>query len=108
MTIAQFKSILEEIPELKGKIVYRQFKEGSAPALPFVCFYVNDTDNFKADNKSYLKRQNIIVELYTATKSPATEQLIETALDNAGIPWDYTETYIDSESCYLIAYNVEV
>lgn len=108
MTIAAFKEILEGINDLKGKIVYRQFKEGSAPALPFVCFYVDDTDNFKADNKVYLKRQNIIVELYTANKSPATEQLIETALDNAGIPWDYTETYIDSESCYLIAYNVEV
>ena len=108
MTIAQFKEILEGITDFKGKIVYRQFKEGSAPALPFVCFYVNDTDNFKADNSVHLKRQNIIVELYTATKSPATEQLIETALDNAGIPWDYTETYIDSESCYLIAYNVEV
>ena len=108
MTLEALKDILEAIPDLRGKIVYRQFKEGSAPALPFVCFYVDNTDNFKADNTVYLPRKNVIIELYTAIKSPATEQLIETALDNAGIPWDYTESYIDSESCYLIAYNVEV
>ena len=108
MTVAEVKTLLEGITGFKDKVVYRQFKEGTAPALPFICFYVDETDNFKADNQVYLKRQNMIIELYTAIKSPTTEQLIETALDNAGIPWDYTETYIDSESCYLIAYNVEV
>lgn len=108
MTLSDFYAILNNIPEFKGKVAYRQFKEGSAPALPFLVYYVDGTDNFDADNGVYLKRQNIIVELYTATKSPSTEETIETALDHAGIPWDYTESYIESESCYLIAYNVEV
>ena len=108
MSISDLYTLLDGITGFKGKVVYRQFKEGTAPALPFICYYVDDTDNFNADNHVYLKRQNVVIELYTAIKSPATEQLIETALDTAGIPWDYTETYIDSESCYLIAYNVEV
>lgn len=108
MSLSDFFNILNGITEFKGKVAYRQFKEGTAPALPFVVYYVDGTDNFDADDKVYLKRQNIIVELYTATKSPSTEELIETALDNAGIPWESTESYIDTESCYLIAYNVEV
>lgn len=108
MTVKDIMTLLNSIPEFTNKVAYRQFKEGSAPALPFICFYVDETDNFKADDKAYLKRTVFLIELYTEIKSPATEELVEAALDNAGIPWDYTESYIESESCYLIKYEVEV
>lgn len=108
MTIADIYTLLTGIQGFKDKVTYRSFKEGSAPALPFVCYYVDETDNFKADDKAYLKRQTVLIELYTAVKSPSTEELIEAALDEAGIPWDYSESYIDSESVYQITYEVEV
>lgn len=108
MTLAEFRTILTGITGFSDKVAYRTFKEGSAPALPFICFYVDETNNFKADDTAYLKKQIILVELYTATKSPSTEALIETALNEAGIPWDYSESYIESESVYLITYEVEV
>ena len=108
MTIAEMYTLLSGITGFKDKVVYRSFKEGSAPALPFICFYVDGTDNFNADDIAYLKRQTILIELYTDEKDPTTEALIETALDAAGIPWDYTESYIESESCYQITYEVEV
>lgn len=108
MTIADINTLLNNITGFRGKVTYRSFKEGSAPALPFICFYVDETDNFKADDKAYLKRQVVLIELYTKLKSPATEELVEAALDAAGIPWDYSESYIESESVYLITYEVEV
>lgn len=108
MTVQEVMSLLNSISEFNGKVAYSHFKEGSAPALPFICFYVDETDNFKADDKVYLKRQTILIELYTSTKSPSTEALVEKALDDAGIPWDYSESYIESESVYLITYEVEV
>lgn len=108
MTLAELRTMLEGITGFKGKTAYKVFKGGSAPALPFIVYYVDGTDNFKADDSVYLKRQQIIIELYTSTKSPTTEALIEAALDAAGIPWDYTESYIESEKAYLIAYTVEV
>jgi hypothetical protein len=108
MTVKDIMTLLNSIPEFTNKVAYRTFKERSAPALPFICFYVDETDNFKADDKAYLKRTTFLIELYTAIKSPATEELIEAALDNAGIPWDYTESFIDSENCYQITYEVEV
>ena len=108
MTLAEFRNILTGITEFKDKVAYKTFKEGSAPALPFICFYVDETDNFKADDKVYLKKQTILIELYTDKKSPSTEALIEAALDEAGIPWDYSESYIESEAVYLITYEVEV
>lgn len=108
MTIADIYDLLTHIQGFSNKVTYRSFKEGSAPALPFICYYVDETDNFKADDKAYLKKQTVLIELYTAIKSPSTEELIEAALDEAGIPWDYSESYIDSESAYLITYEVEV
>ena len=108
MTVSEIYTLLTGITGFKDKVAYRQFKEGSAPALPFICFYVDGTDNFNADDKAYLKRQNVLIELYTDKKDPTTEALIETTLDNSGIPWDYTETYIESEQCYQITYEVEV
>lgn len=108
MTVSEMYTLLNSITEFKDKVAYRQFKEGSAPALPFICFYVDETDNFKADDQTYFKRTTFNIELMTAKKDPPTEEALETALNNAGIPWDYSESYIESESCYLITYEVEV
>jgi len=108
MTVSDMYTLLNSVTEFKDKVAYRQFKEGSAPALPFICFYVDETDNFKADNQAYFKRTTFNIELMTAKKDPPTEEALETALNNAGIPWDYSESYIESESCYLITYEVEV
>ena len=108
MTVSEVFTLLNAITGFKDKVAYRQFKEGSAPALPFICFYVDDTDNFKADDQVYFKRTTFLIELYTDKKDPSTEELLETALNTAGIPWDYSESYIESESCYLITYEVEV
>lgn len=108
MTVAEMYTLLNSITTFKGKVAYNHFSEDNAPALPFIAFYVDDTDNFKADNKVYLKRSIMIIELYTAKKDPTVEEALESALDAAGIPYDYTETYIESEKLYQISYEVEV
>ena len=48
------------------------------------------------------------LELYTDRKDPDAEQNVETALDAAGIFYNKTETWIDSEKLYEVLYTFEM
>lgn len=82
--------------------------DGERPALPFMTYQVAYSNNFFADNTVYLPINHIDISLYTALKSLETESLVEAALEGAELPWNKTETFINSEHCYQIIYEVEV
>lgn len=48
------------------------------------------------------------IELYTDEKSPDTEAQLEALLDGAGLFYDKTESYIESEKLYEVLYELEV
>lgn len=106
MSLAELYTLLNSITGFADKVAYRQFEEDAAPALPFIVYYEESTDNFKADNKVYQKRRNIVVELYTQEKDPNSEELVEKLLDDNSIPWDKIEEYIDSEHMYMNSYSI--
>lgn len=108
MSLAEFYTLLNSITGFTDKVAYRQFEENAAPALPFIVYYEESTSNFKADNKVYLKRRNIVVELYSQEKDQASEELIEKLFDDNQIPWDKTEEYIDSEHMYMVSYDITI
>lgn len=108
MTLAELKTILEGVTGFQGKVAYNAFPEGESVALPFICYRVTNTDNFGADNDVYKVITDIDIELYTALKSTETEGKIESALSAADIFWNKTETYIDTERCFEIIYQIEV
>lgn len=87
---------------------YWSFPEGNAPAMPYLTFYQTDSRNFGADNKVYLHRKQIAVELLTQTKNPTAEAAVEAALDNAEIFWEKTETHLDDEDAFEVIYTLEV
>lgn len=87
---------------------YWSFPEGEAPALPYLTYFENGTDNFGADNKVYHKIKSISVELLTKQKDPAAEAAVEAALDEAEIFWDKTETHLDDEDAFEVIYSLEV
>lgn len=92
----------------EGKVAYNAFPINNAPSMPFICIVELNSDNFGADNQVYFKRKNVNIELYTEYKDPATEQTLEDVLDQAGIFYETTDTYIDDEKCYERIYEVEV
>lgn len=47
-----------------------------------------------------------MVELYTAVKNRGIETKVEDAL--SWTAWEKSETYINSEKCYQITYEIEV
>lgn len=85
-------------------VAYHHFT--SPPSPPYVVYLFAYNTNFGADNKVYSGAKNFQVELYTKTKDPTSEALIEGLFDAHEIYWDKTETYIDSEGLYQVLYDI--
>ena len=48
------------------------------------------------------------IELYTDRKDPGAEALVETVLDDAGIFYNKSEVWIQSEKLYEVLYSMEL
>lgn len=103
MTLESLRTLLEStgLP-----VAYREWPESAAPPLPFICFLVAYSNNFAADGSVYVPIKRIQIELYTKLKKPELEDKVEKALSS--LFWEKTETYIDTEKCYQILYEIEV
>lgn len=103
MTLEELKALLETtgLP-----VTYSAWPEKEAPPLPFVCYLEAYSNNFMADGEVYLPVSHVQVELYTAIKDMEAEDKVETALSS--FVWEKTETYIETEKCYQILYEIEV
>lgn len=102
---------LDELYEILSAVyptAYWSFPEGEAPAMPFLTYFENSSDNFGADNKVYHHRKRISVELYTKAKDTAAEDAVEAALDAAEIYWEKTSTHLDDEDVFEVIYDMEV
>lgn len=106
MTLKGLNTILQSISGFNKKVAYRAFPVGKAPKLPFICYLATQTNNFDADNQVFQVVQDVDVELYTAKKDEATEQLVESAFNENNISWEKYEEYLDSENCYMITYSI--
>ena len=87
-------------------VAYRAWPEEKAPPLPFICYLVAYSNNFGADGGVYYKINHIQIELYTKLNDTDSEDKVENALSS--FYWEKTETYIDTERCYQILYEIEV
>lgn len=85
-------------------VVYRKFK--SKKDMPYICYLVSYSNNFVADGKVFQKFSHIQIELYTEGKDIEMEEKVENALTD--YVWEKTETYLDTERCYQILYEIEV
>lgn len=98
---------LEELLATTGQpVTYYAWPIGKAPPLPYICYLSTGSDNFMADNKVHCPVTNVRVELYTRFKDEAAEQQVENALRE--LSWNKTETYIESQKCFQISYELEV
>lgn len=103
MDLAALKALLETtgLP-----VTYYAWPDQAAPPLPYICFLTAYSNNFGADNAVYYPIDHIQIELYTELKDPETEGKVEKALSS--VFWEKSETYIDTERCYQIIYEIEV
>lgn len=89
-------------------VAYNAFPEEEAPELPVITYNVAYTNNFAAGDQVYKTIKHIDIHLYTKTKDEETEALLESALNDAFLVWNYTEAFEDAEECYHLIYEVEI
>ena len=89
-------------------VAYYAFTKETAKPCPFICYFFAGSDDFKADNSNYAGINHLFVELYTDHKDFALEKTVQDALNAAGIVYERSEEYIDTESMYQITFESEV
>ena len=105
MTIEELAAVLQStgIP-----FAYDHFAEGESPEPPFICYLLPGSDNFAADGQVYYRINQVRIELYTDSKDLTVESKVEKALDDAGIFYNKSEVWIESEKLYEVLYSFEV
>ena len=103
-----YKQLNTFISGLGLPYAYNEFPDGTEQAPPFICFLLDSSDDFLADNENYTKIRPLAIELYTANKDFALEDTIETALTQGGFVYTRSETYLDGEHMNMVVYSTEV
>ncbi|MBQ3071832.1 MAG: hypothetical protein IJD20_00880 [Oscillospiraceae bacterium] len=102
------QEIASMIAEISVPFAYRMFTEDTAVPPPFICFYYDGSNNFDADDQVFVHGETLIVELYTNRKDFALEERAQEVFDAHEIPWDRSETWINSEKMYEVIYALDV
>lgn len=89
-------------------LAYDHFKEGEAPAPPFLIFLFPRSDNFSADGRVYQKIDELNIELYTDLKQPDVEAQLEAVLTRHEIVYNKSEVWIPDEKLYEVLYTTEI
>ena len=101
------EELVKIIEEMGIPFAYDHFAEGESPDPPFICYLFPGSNNFAADGKVYFKANEVHIELYTDFKDLTVEQKLEAVLDEHGIFYNKSETWIESEKLYEVLYIFE-
>lgn len=101
------EELMQILNETQIPFAYHHFAEGESPEPPFICYLLPGSNNFSADGKVYYKINEVHIELYTDLKDLAVEQKLEEVLDEHGIFYNKSETWIESEKLYEVLYAFE-
>ena len=99
--------LINILKETEIPFAYDHFAEGESPQPPFICYLLPGSNNFSADGKVYFKANEVHIELYTDFKDLTVEQKLEAVLDEHGIFYNKSETWIESEKLYEVLYIFE-
>jgi len=115
MTYKEFYQIVSKIHMTEEDFIpcaYFQFPEDDpnnpAPPPPFICYYWQMDNDFKADNANYSQIRGVVIELYCDSKDFALEKAVEDALTSNGLVYTRNEEYIESEKLYMTTFETEV
>ena len=87
---------------------YNEFPDDTPQEPPFICFLLDSSSDFLADNTNFVKLRPLTIELYTDNKDFTLESTIEAALTQGGFVYSRSETYLDSEHMNMVVYSTSV
>jgi hypothetical protein len=82
------------------------FKKAQDP--PYIVYVFSHSNNYAADSKVYVKRNNYQVELYTEKKDIALEEILEGVFDAHGLFYDKAEMQLESEGLIEVLYEIQM
>lgn len=85
------------------EVAYDHFKTPDK-IPPFILYRSTDVNAFKADDKTYYKQNNYIVDLITEKKDPEQEGRLEAILEENNIPYDKETDFLEDERVYQTRY----
>lgn len=106
MTLQDIADIIStwELP-----FAYFEF-EDEVPEPPYVVYFLDESNDFFADNQNYSLNRRLYIELYCSSKKEAmsAEGLIEASLIESDIPFSKDCDYISGERLFVTVYTMEV
>ena len=108
MNLIDLKTILEATGFPVAYFRFVETENEPLPQPPFIVYLSVFSSNFIADNKVHKEIDNVQIELYTDKKDITAEATLATVLNQNEIPYQKTETFIESESLYQKIYEVRL
>ena len=105
MLLTDIKTMLAET---KLPSTYFSYPEKGAPPLPYIVWYLPQSNNFVAGDLVYKPISALNIELYTDNKDFTTEATVETVLNNWHMVWQKSEAYLDTEHMYEVLYEMQI
>lgn len=103
---------LKQILNLTGfPVTYSHFtpsKNSPVPEPPYICYLVSYSPNFMADDEVYQEIENVQIELYSNKKDLVAEAKVKEVLNNANLPYETREVFIESEKLFQKIYEVRL
>lgn len=90
-------------------VVYHKWPDGSEPTFPCIRYASLGGDDLMADNVNYRKFDRWSATLVSEWKDDASEELVENALEAAGVGYSKgADYYVDSERLNHVEYVFEL
>ena len=102
------KKIIEMLKELGMEYAYNHFSDGEKPRIPYICFYLDNSNNFSADGEAYFKISSVVLALYTSVKDKRAEDKVEAMLAKHGYFYVKNEFYMEDAEIYEIQYEFDI
>lgn len=104
MTLENINAMLLE---LGLPVAYNHFSKRTEP--PYIVYYVQDSENFFADNKVASENVTVLIELYTKMKDVKLERELKNILNNNELPYELVgESFIEEDKVYQVIYQVNI
>lgn len=100
------KELFSLLATLQIPVAYDHFEEYPQQKVvpPFIVYRNTDTFTQKAEDITWYKHNNYIIDLVTEKKDAQLEESVEALLTENLLPFDKEENYIDDERIYQIRY----
>jgi hypothetical protein len=108
MNLVEVKQILEKTGFPVAYFQFNPTPTKPVPQPPYICYLTPYSSNMFADDEVYIDIENVQIELYTVKKDLSAEALVKGVLNQHKIPFETTESYIDSQQLFQKIYEVRL